>query len=63
MKLLTMNSLTLLTLLLATTGAYAHPGHGLLENWAHVLEPEHVLPVLVIIALLIYAVIKRKSRR
>ena len=52
-----------INLTIVTSQAYAHPGHGILSKWIHLLEPEHVFPILIAVALLIYTLIKRKSRR
>ena len=34
--------------------ALAHPGHGLVEGWAHWFTPDHVLPALIAIGGLVY---------
>lgn len=63
MKRLPFYNLPLITLLFSSTVAHAHPGHGFLDSWAHIFEPDHLLPALGVIALLIYALIHRKTRQ
>ena len=40
----------------------AHPGHGIVEGWAHYLTPEHVLPALVAVGVLLFVLWRRKDR-
>lgn len=63
MKKISACTLPLITLLFISNIAHAHPGHGFLDSWAHIFEPDHLLPALGVIALLIYALIHRKSRQ
>ena len=42
--------------------ALAHPGHGVVDGWAHWFTPEHVLPGLVAVGLLVYLLARGKGR-
>ena len=42
--------------------AQAHPGHGVVEGWAHWFTPDHVLPALVAVGVLVYFLRRRKDR-
>lgn len=42
--------------------ALAHPGHGLVEGWAHWFTPDHVLPALIAIGGLVYFLGRKKDR-
>lgn len=42
--------------------ALAHPGHGVVDGWAHWFTPEHVLPGLVAVGLLVSLVRRGKER-
>jgi len=42
--------------------ALAHPGHGAVDGWAHWFTPEHLLPGLVAVGLLVYLVARGKGR-
>lgn len=41
--------------------AEAHPGHGGLEGWAHWFTPEHVLPALIAVGVLLFVFGRRKD--
>ncbi len=49
-------------LALFSTLVQAHPGHGVVEGWAHYLTPEHVLPALVAVGVLLYVLGRKKDR-
>ena len=42
--------------------ALAHSGHGVVDGWAHWFTPEHLLPGLVAVGLLVYLVARGKGR-
>ncbi len=42
--------------------ALAHPGHGVVEGWAHWFTPDHVLPGLAVVAALAYLLGRKKDR-
>ena len=42
--------------------ALAHHGHGVVDGWAHWFTPEHVLPGLVAVGLLVYLLARGKGR-
>lgn len=42
--------------------ALAHPGHGVVEGWAHWFTPEHVLPGLAVVAALVFFLGRKKDR-
>ena len=42
--------------------ALAHPGHGVVDGWAHWFTPEHVLPDLVAVGLRVYLLARGKGR-
>jgi hypothetical protein len=42
--------------------AQAHPGHSVVEGWAHWFTPDHVLPALVAVGILVYFLVRRKDR-
>jgi hydrogenase/urease accessory protein HupE len=56
------NRLSLLGLASIPTAALAHPGHGMIEGWAHYFTPEHVLPALVAVGILVYFLRRKKNR-
>ena len=41
--------------------ALAHPGHGGLEGWAHWFTPEHVLPALIAVGVLLFVLGRKKE--
>ena len=41
--------------------AQAHPGHGVVEGWAHWFTPEHVLPALIAVGVLVYFLGRKKD--
>jgi hydrogenase/urease accessory protein HupE len=42
--------------------AQAHPGHSVVDGWAHWFTPDHVLPALVAVGILVYFLVRRKDR-
>jgi hydrogenase/urease accessory protein HupE len=42
--------------------AQAHPGHSVVEGWAHWFTPDHVLPALVAVGVLVYFLRRKKDR-
>ncbi len=42
--------------------AGAHPGHGVVEGWAHWFGPEHVLPALIGVGVLLVIFSRKKDR-
>ena len=55
------SQLLLLAALPAT--ALAHPGHGVLDGFAHLFEAEHILPAIVAAGLVAYLLVRRKDGR
>ena len=55
------SALTLFTLSPAL--ALAHPGHGLIDGWAHYLNPEHALPAIAVVAVVVYLIWRKKERQ
>ena len=55
---------TLAVALCAAGAAQAHPGHGInaADSLLHLLEAEHVLPLLAVLAIG-YAVVRQRARR
>jgi hypothetical protein len=56
------NRLSLTALALSPATVLAHPGHGIVEGWAHFFTPDHVLPVLAIVGVLVYFVVRKRDR-
>ena len=56
------NALSSFVLALVSPLAVAHPGHGIVEGWAHYLTPEHVLPALVAVGVLFFVLGRKKDR-
>ena len=42
--------------------SFAYPGHGVVDGWAHWFTPDHVLPGLVAVGLLVYLLARGKGR-
>lgn len=55
------NRLSLLSLSMLSSAALAHPGHGIVDGWAHYFTPEHVLPILVTVGVLVYFLRRKKD--
>ena len=48
---------------LLPAAASAHPGHGIVDGLAHYLTPDHLLPVLVAVAVGVFLWRRRKRDR
>lgn len=57
-----LNRLLVAAIAISPALVHAHPGHGVIEGWAHWFTPEHVLPALIAVGMLVYFLDRKKDR-